>query len=349
MNNINQNANATGQLLNTLKAQASGALQDTGTIKKQEAPAKVRQLNDPLQTQEANIESFHTKDEVSTSIKKIFEHGARRSLESDQEPQYQLEDDGTQQQDKHSKGQVNNNDASKGTAGPLGLSGGVKWLKGIFQTLAQILTKQNMEMTELPFQPPSLSLQQQEEKESRTSHTLSVNRFLSGWTDLSPTTINGLERFLEVEFSYKQDDYKLFLQRQMVKLVSDSNRNIGEQELAAMHNELPNSETLAKQAMIGVALLGFAYYKLSLKRRKNCPVTPEEFYALEENRVIQEIKKRKGERRLKKAKTYLKEVERELEGALAEGADEETIQDILKKILILSGQISEMAMDEALV
>lgn len=337
MNNVNSNINQTAQMQNILKAQAAGAIQDSSTIKKQQEPSSVRHVYDPNKTEESNLESLHAKDNVFITIKKFTPSEQRQRLTPlDRDYQH-----GNDDNEENGILEQHNQPQSPGRTSTF------KWLKDFFQAVVQAFSKPSFETDENPqLLRQTISLPAHPQTQEKESRGPAINRFLSGWLELSPETIVGLEKFLAAEASFKQDDYQLYLQRQMVKLVKESRRAMEEQQLTSAHNNPANAETIAKRTMLGVALLGFAYHKLKGKKKEKLDIPDDDKYAREEEGAVQGVKKRQTERRIRKAKAYLKQVERELEGALSEGADEETLHNILKKILEITNQINELSINE---
>lgn len=333
MNNINQNTSQTALIQQTLKAQAAGAIQqDAVQITKLKEPTKVRDIQDPEEVKESNLDLLHSKDEVVVSPKN------QKILQND--PQLTSPDDHP-----YKSHECEDNDHPKFIEQkPFAPDTGVfKSLKGFFQAIIQAFSKQPTIVEQDHLEQPQSQPTSYSGKESRGQ---GINNFLSGWLELLPETVTGLEKFLDVEASHRQDDYQLFLQRQMVKIVKEGRRAMGEQQLSMVDNNFNDAEAVAKRAIIGEALLGFTFYKISSKKKELDQ--PDDTHAREEEGAAQGLKKHQRERRIRKAKEYLKQVEKELEGALAEVANEDTYA-ILKKILELTSQINEVFPDEVLV
>lgn len=333
MNNINQNTSQTALIQQTLKAQAAGAIQqDAVQITKLKEPTKVRDIQDPEEVKESHLDPLHSKDEIVVSPKN------QKILKND--PQLTSPDDHP-----YKSHECEDNDHPKFIEQRFAPDTGIfKSLKGFFHAIIQAFSKQLPIVEQEHLEQPQPQPTSYSGKETRGQ---SINNFLSGWLELLPETVTGLEKFLDVEASYRQDDYQLFLQRQMVKIVKESRRAMEEQQLSMVDNNFNDAEAVAKRAIIGEALLGFTFYKISSKKKDKLD-QPDDTHAREEEGAAQGLKKHQRERRIRKAKEYLKQVEKELEGALAEGADEDTYA-ILKKILELTSQINELSPDEVLV
>lgn len=172
-----------------------------------------------------------------------------------------------------------------------------------------------------------------------------LQSLLQGWLQLDPKTITGLERFLQVEFTHYPEDYQLFMNMRMMNMLKDARRLIEEQKLASMGNDASQETDTpegAKRAMIGAALMGYAYYKVLRKRAKL-----KDQMSAGENGILRGPD---GEPltpfgSLQEAERFLKEAEKELQRAMYQGMDNDRIRALAGKVMDICAQIGEMQVD----
>jgi hypothetical protein len=173
--------------------------------------------------------------------------------------------------------------------------------------------------------------------------TVELQRLLQGWLQLDPKTIIGLERFLEVEFSHYPEDYQIFLNMRMMKMLKQARLLMEEQKLFSAENDQTSTETAdgAKRAMIGAALMGYAYYKVLRKRAR---ISDRFGLGVGSKGVAGANQgKEKGPfTSLQEAEYFLKEAEKELHRAMMQGLDNAQIRQIAEHVLYICAQIAEL-------
>ncbi|MBI2265706.1 MAG: hypothetical protein HYU64_11115 [Armatimonadetes bacterium] len=219
-------------------------------------------------------------------------------------------------------------------------------MRGLWTAEAQVTQKPTTEMQT-----------QQTAPQSQTAQTgkpqLSPQQLLQAWLQLEPTTVQGLEKFLEVEFHHHPDNYQLFMSRQMIQMIKQAKRMIEEEKLAraaTLSSKGGDDTESMNNAMLGVSMLGYAYWMRRKSRRGR--VGEAEGFAAREGKT-DEARGAKGKggglafKNLDQAQQHLKQAERELIQAMNYGTgDEEDIKDLLHKILNISLQIAEMKGEE---
>lgn len=291
-------------LMNMAKAAATGLVQNITGTKKKEDLDESRNTALPKGTEEPHLEDTLLRDQVVlTSTETRDQHAREQTVEQ----------------------------RAPWTQAPETRPGGLKGL------LKAILSPS--QETHAP-QP-----QFGEAVESPTPHLPasgpSPQQMLTAWLQLEPTTIAGLEKFLEVEFAHYPDNYQLFMNKQMMQMIKQAKRLIEEEKLmATLGVTETDTPEAAERAMMGAALLGFVYYQVSRKRRLQRK--PGAMTRKEKEEISSIGSKKGGYKNLQQAQNFLKQAEKELQEAMAQGLDDQVVRPLLERVLDVCSEIAQM-------
>lgn len=168
-----------------------------------------------------------------------------------------------------------------------------------------------------------------------------TQRFVNSWLNSDSKTIANLERLLTLQLQLQPNNAEIYVKLQLVKLVKDAKKMV--EEYADTKNEPRFSSKETEENQHSILTAGMMATSLNrLRRKKNKSYTD----------IREEIKKELGTESINENKSYyenvsrarklLKEAERELFEAIKNGADQETINQIIEKVSDIYALLSEL-------
>ncbi|MCS7164887.1 MAG: hypothetical protein RMJ51_01190 [Candidatus Calescibacterium sp.] len=169
----------------------------------------------------------------------------------------------------------------------------------------------------------------------------STQRFVNTWLNSDARTIQNLERLLNLQLQLQPNNAEIYVKLQLVKLVKDAKKMVEEYTDTRNDPRLPKGEAEENQhCMITAGMMAAAVNRLRRKRNKSYTDIREEMKKELTSLGISE--KKSYYENISRARKLLKDVERELFEAIKNGADQETINQIIEKVADIYSLLSEL-------
>ncbi len=162
-----------------------------------------------------------------------------------------------------------------------------------------------------------------------------LQQLLENWLLLSRSSIESVEKFLEVQFAHLPDNYQIFVKLQLVRLIKDAKRILEDFESnLELSGEADDGTVLQHAATTGSAF-GIAFVKLKRKGKSYLDIRSElKVHEREEVNSSSEVNEDKQSfyENIRNARELLQQAERELKEAIRNGADKDKIEAIIEKL-----------------
>lgn len=169
-----------------------------------------------------------------------------------------------------------------------------------------------------------------------------TQRFVNSWLNSDSRTIANLERLLTLQLQLQPNNAEIYVKLQLVKLVKDAKKMV--EEYADTHND-PKTFTKGEaeenqHAILSAGMMSTALNKLRRKKGKSYIDTREE---IKKELKLENINDQKSYyENVTRARKLLKEAEKELFEAIKNGADQETINQIIEKVSDIYSLLAEL-------
>lgn len=177
-------------------------------------------------------------------------------------------------------------------------------------------------------------------------HNTNVNenatqRFVNSWLNADSRAIQNLERLLNLQLQLQPNNAEIYVKLQLVKIVKDAKKMVEEYADTQNDPKLPKGEAEENQHAITTAGM-MATILNKAKRKKNKSYTDIREELKKELKLADTQETKSYYENLVRARKLLKDVERELFEAIKNGADQETINNIIEKVSDIYALLSEL-------
>lgn len=177
-------------------------------------------------------------------------------------------------------------------------------------------------------------------------HNTNVNenatqRFVNSWLNADSRAIQNLERLLNLQLQLQPNNAEIYVKLQLVKIVKDAKKMVEEYADTQNDPKLPKGEAEENQHAITTAGM-MATILNKAKRKKNKSYTDIREELKKELKFADTQETKSYYENLVRARKLLKDVERELFEAIKNGADQETINNIIEKVSDIYALLSEL-------
>jgi len=177
----------------------------------------------------------------------------------------------------------------------------------------------------------------------KTADENATQRFLNSWLNSDSKAIQNLERLLNLQLQLQPNNAEIYVKLQLVKLVKDAKKMV-EEYTTNDPKSLPKGEEEANQhSILTAGMMATAANKLRRKKNKSYTDIREELKKEMKELNLQNINEQKSYyENITRARKLLKEAEKELFEAIKNGADQETINNIIEKVADIYSLLSEL-------
>lgn len=157
---------------------------------------------------------------------------------------------------------------------------------------------------------------------SLENQTPQVQRMVESWLQLDPKSLSGLEKFIEVQFQHSPENSEMFLKFQVMKMLKDARQAIEQNELAVSAKSKLTDENA--KLLNGASFFGSSFLK-KLGRRPKVSAHLSNTLSVEDGEPI-------FEEGLQAAFQFLKQAESELQKAMNQSDNPDSISNLLDQI-----------------
>ncbi len=167
-----------------------------------------------------------------------------------------------------------------------------------------------------------------------------TQKFVNSWLNSDYKTIANLERLLNLQLQLQPNNAEIYVKLQLVKLVKDAKKMVEEYADTKSDPRIPKGEAEENQySLLTAGTMVASLNKLRRKKNKSYTDIREE---LKKEVELEKLNENKSYyENISRARKLLKDVEKELFEAIKNGADQETINNIIEKVSDIYALLSQ--------